>query len=73
MRIISSGIYVNRSIRFRCSLCHCDFEAEPHEYFLKTDDLGMLYCTKCPECGFEIEADRFSILGSRYNFEKEEN
>lgn len=68
MRIIKNGIYANAAIRFRCELCDCDFEAAPHEYYLDTEDLGKVYCTKCPECGFNIRVSRHSIIGVAYNY-----
>lgn len=67
MKIIKHGSFANATIGFRCRICHCEFEAERHEYYVDVDDIGRVYCTKCPECGYSICADRGNV-DIHYNF-----
>lgn len=42
------------TIRFRCTLCGCEFEANSSEYSVKCYTEGLKYVCECPYCDFDV-------------------
>ena len=50
MQILKRGVLTQR--KFTCSICECEFVADPDEYTVTMADGKMFWCSSsCPECG----------------------
>lgn len=55
MKILSYGKYSTKKIVFVCDCCMCTFEADPGEYVMHKEPIGLISEAKCPGCGSNVE------------------
>lgn len=53
-KIIKHGKYYIGKIKYRCSICLCEFLSEPDRVESTLSDDVLEYVSKCPECGHRI-------------------